>query len=149
MQSPSSGLGGATAPYTFVPTGLTVAVSSQAIVNVSPSGVSSDAQGQQVLQSSVQWAQSNGGSASSVTVGGHPAVLWWDHEGPPQPGCAMCPGDPGPDLVKIGLTVYLGNDPAFGGLTVVDVLGSARIDAVPANIFCDMEEMVLGVTFSM
>jgi hypothetical protein len=148
--NPSSGIDGATAPYTYNPTGATAATSAQANVTVSPSGVSSDAQGQQVLQSSAQRAQGNGGSASSITVGGHPAVLWWDHEPPAQPGCAICPGagDPGPDYVMIGLTAYLGEIATFGGLTVVDVLGSVRVNAVPLDIFCDMKDMALGVTFS-
>jgi hypothetical protein len=128
---------------------MTAAVSSQANVSVSPSGVSSDTQAQQVLQSSAQYAQSNGGSASSITIGGHPAMFWWDEVPPAQPGCFNCPGDPGPDFVNVGLTVYLGNSATFGGLAVVDVLGSARMNAVPADIFCDMAEMALGVTFSM
>jgi hypothetical protein len=117
-------------------------------MTVSPSGVSSDMQGQQSLQAAVQWAQSNGGSATSITLGGHPAVLWWNHVAPAQPGCFMCPGDPGPDLVNVGLTAYLGQIATFGGLTIVDVQGHARINAVPADIFCDMGAIATGVTFA-
>jgi hypothetical protein len=145
---PSSGESGVTAPYTYVPTAASAATSAWVRIVVSPSGVSSEAQGQQVLQGWVEWGQAHGGSASSIMLGGHPSVLWWDHEAPARPGCLSCPLDPGPDSVTIGLAAYLGNTPGFGGLTMVDVQGSARIDAVPLDIFCDMEAMSLGVTFS-
>jgi hypothetical protein len=144
---PSSGESGVTAPYTYVPTGATAATSAWVRLVVSPSGVSSEAQGQQVLQGWAEWAQARGGSASSIMLGGHPAVIWWDHEAPAQPECLNCPLDQGPDFVMIGLAAYLGNTPGFGGLSVVEVLGAARIDAVPLDIFCDMEAMALEITF--
>lgn len=149
MQADPSSGNGATAPYTYVPTGATATTSAQANVTVSPSGVSSDAQGQEVLQGAVNWAKGNAGNASQITMGGYPAVVWWDQEAPPQLGCAMCTGgDPGPDYVVIGAEAYLGNSPTFGGLTVVEVQGRARVNAQPPDIICDMQAMVLGVTFS-
>jgi len=145
--APNAG-GGAFAPYTYVPTGASAPTDARVTMTISPSGVSSDAQGQEVLNGWVSYAKAHAGTASQITIGGHPAVVWWDEEVPPQPGCQGCPGDPGPDLVEVGLAAYLGDTPTFGGLTVVEVQGRARVNAQPAEIVCDMEQIALGVTFA-
>jgi hypothetical protein len=137
-----------TAPYTFVPTGASTPSSTTAEVTMSTSGVSSDAQGAELVDGAAKAAVSKGGDARSIVIGGHPATLWWDHEAPPQPGCEGCAGDPGPDFVSVGVTIYLGSTPEFGGLALLEVQGAARQNATPSDIFCDMEAIVLGVTLA-
>lgn len=137
------------ATYTYVPTGTSNATNATARVGMSPSGVSSDAQGNELLASAATYARDNNGDAKSITVNGHPATLWWDQEPPAQPGCMNCAGDPGPDLVTIGLSIYLGATPEFGGgLAMLEVRGTARVNATPSELFCDMEAIVLGVTLA-
>ena len=100
------------------------------------------------MQSWVTWAQQHGGTGAQITLGGHPAVVWWDEEAPAEPGCASgCGGDPGPDYVVIGLAAYLGDIPS-GGLGVVQIRGFSPGSTRSLGHLCDMEAMVLGVTFA-
>jgi hypothetical protein len=115
---------------------------------MSPSGVSSDALGEEQVRGWEKFARDNQGDARETTLGGHLAVLWWDQEAPPQPGCSSCAGDPGPDFVTVALSVYLGDTTNFGGRAVLDVRGRARVNADPADLFCDMESMLLGITLA-
>lgn len=148
VTGPSSGAAASTT-YQYVPTNATTSTGSTAAVSMSTSGVSGDAQGAELLTSAESFAKNNLGDAKRITFGGHDAVIWWDEEAPPQPGCQGCPGDPGPDNISIGLTVYLGPTPEFGGgRAVLEARGSARKNAVPQDIFCDMEQMVLGITLA-
>jgi hypothetical protein len=145
----TGGSAGASTPYQYVPTNATAASGATATVTMSPVGVSSDAQGAELLQSAVDGASKNGGDAKRITIGGHDAVIAWRQEAPPQPGCQGCAGDPGPDYVNIEVSVYLGATPEFGGgLAVLEVRGGARTNAVPADVFCDMEQMALGITLA-
>jgi hypothetical protein len=135
-------------PYTYVPTGASTPSTVTALVSMSTSGVSSDAQGEELVENAAKSAAAYGGDARSIVVGGHPATLWWDHQAPPQPGCQGCVGDPGPDIESVGVTIYLGTTPEFGGLALLEVRGAARQNATPNDLFCDMQAMALGLTLA-
>jgi hypothetical protein len=146
LLDPKTTTGGVvTAPYTYVPTGATAPKDAQARLGISPSGVSGEAQAQEVLQVRAKHASDNGGRASQIQVGGHAAIVWWDEVPPLQPGCNSCPLDPGPDAVEIGLAIDFGETDV--GFTVVELQGAARVNAQPVDVICDMEAMALGVTF--
>jgi hypothetical protein len=66
------------------------------------------------------------------TLGGHPAVSYWERVTPAAPGCEGCNGDPGPDIIQIHLVV------GMGGREILDVVGSARVTAAQ-QVFCDIQ----------
>ena len=52
-----------------------------------------------------------------------------------------------PDLLNVnGLIEFTMVDVGAGFGFEVDLYGSARADAQPQQVFCDMEAMILGVT---
>jgi hypothetical protein len=119
-----------TTPYRYVPTGQTAPVLAQSNLEVETGTTATSDQDVQTRLYDISHAFSDS-VVRSYDIGGHPAVAWWYDWPPPQPGCAGCSGDPGPDYITIGV--------AFGrGLDVVEVFGSARVDA-PAQVFCDIQ----------
>jgi len=128
------------APYTYVPTGATAAKDAQAQISwSSPIVLSSEADVQKRLDQEVG-AGGTGAHVQRITIDGHPAVFWWNQEPPPQPGCMGCAADPGPDVMTIGLAVAV-------GLNLMELRGAARVNANPAEIFCEIQAIELGVTF--
>jgi hypothetical protein len=79
-----------------------------------------------------QTASRANGEWRELTIGGHPAASWWERYSPPQPGCAGCGGDPGPDIVAIHVAV------ALGGREILELTGTARVTAF-AQVFCDIQ----------
>jgi hypothetical protein len=79
------------------------------------------------------------GQVRRFTLQGRSAIQWWTQAPPPQPGCAGCPGDPGPDIVTISLVADV-------DLRLVELTASARVNAAP-DVFCDIQAIELGVTF--
>jgi hypothetical protein len=138
-------------PCTYVPTGATAAVADEARVTISVSSFGNASQPPQFSQNWMNWASQNGGDSSKLTLGGHPAIVWWDLEPVPVPGCVSgCAGPPGsPEIVHVGAAIDFAVVDGGGAFGVeVDVQGQARADAQPQQVFCDMEAMMLGLTFA-
>jgi hypothetical protein len=127
-------------PVTFVPTGSTTALQDEATFTLSVSSYGNAGQVQQALQDPRREA---------ITLAGHPGALGWWLAPPPQPqcpaGCLSIP--PLPEILTItGLVPFTTIDAGVGFGVEVDLTGSARLDALPAQVFCDIEAMILGVT---
>jgi hypothetical protein len=127
-------------PYSYVPTGAAAPTNSLANLEIYGPIVASDATDAQKRLDDAVSGVCAGGQVARVTISGHPGVFCWTQAPPPQPGCMNCPGDPGPDIVTIALTVA-------SGLNILELSGRARVNATPAQIFCDMQAMELGLTF--
>ena len=74
-------------PITWVPTGSTAAVADHAELSVSVGFYGNSSQPPQAIQGAVRAASASGGTASTLTLAGQPAVVWWDLEPVPQPAC--------------------------------------------------------------
>jgi hypothetical protein len=136
-------------PITWVPTGSTAAVADDAELSISVGFYGNASQPPQAIQGAVNAASASGGTASTLTLAGQPAVVWWDLVPVPQPGCpAGCLSIPPlPELLEVNGLIQFAMVDGGGGFGVeVDIDGTARADGQPQQVFCDMEAMILGVT---
>ena len=125
-----------TTRYRYVPTGSSTSVEAVASVQAYEERRTSEADALTRLKDIVSgWPNAK---KREYTLSGKTAVSWWYEEPPPQPGCANCPGDPGPDIAHINTAV------AFGTL-VVNMQGSARVNA-PDAIFCAIQAIETSFT---
>jgi hypothetical protein len=142
-----------TTPVTWVPTGSMTAVTDQAIFSLSIAGYGNNNQIPQAIPGAIDLAAQNGGAGSALTLAGHPSAIWWDLVAPAQPGCAAgCGGGvpPSPEILTIGALIQftMVDGGVWSNGIEVDLSGSARANAQPVQVFCDMEAMILGVTLA-
>jgi hypothetical protein len=136
-------------PITWVPTGSTTAMADQARFSVTVVAYGNADQIPQAVPNAISAAAQGGGVGSGLTLAGQTAAAWWELVPPAQPGCVGCPGvPPYPEIMTIGGLVQYPTLDAGGWLNgvEVDLTGTARANAQPAQVFCDMEAMILGVT---
>ncbi len=127
------------APYTYVPTGKTVATPSAAAVTLWDDETRpSDADLQKRIDDAVKGLPP--ANVRRFTLDGQQAVLFWAQTPPPQSGCQGCPVDPGPDYVAITLF-------ASRGLQLVQLTGQARVNAT-GDVLCDIQSIALGLTWN-
>ena len=140
-----------TTPVTWVPTGSTTALQDQASFTLSVFGYGNADQVPQAVPDAISAAAHAEGAGMALTLAGHPGAIWWRLAPPAQPDCpAPClTVPPSPEILTIGGLVQFTTVPGGGGLGVeVDLAGSARADAQPQQVFCDIEAMILGVTLA-
>jgi len=125
-------------PYSYVPTGASAPTNATANLFVYPTEQrTSEADASKRLADvELEYPKA---VVHDLVVGGHPALIRWVQQPPPQPGCQGCAGDPGPDIVTITLAIAAGD-------RFIRMDGSARVNA-PSGVFCDMQAIELGTTF--
>jgi hypothetical protein len=133
----SGGLFTVSAPYRYVPTGASAPSDATAYIESMTSTSASESDALTVIAHPYG---ASGDAVRSFTLGGLPASAFWVRTPPPQPGCEGCPGDPGPDLITIGVAVA-------NGKTVFELTGTARLNA-PVEIFCDMQQTEASLALS-
>jgi hypothetical protein len=139
------------APVTWVPAGAMAALQDEATFSIAAATYGNADQVPQAVPGAISAAMQAGGAGTAVTLLGQPAALWWELVPPAEPGCASCTSDipPLPYFLDIaGLLQFRMVDAGAGFGVEVDLAGSARADAKPTQVFCDMEAMILGVTLS-
>jgi hypothetical protein len=125
--------------YSYVPTGSTAPTSAQ--VNVAAQWgetATSASDVQRMLDDMVSGFPS--ATVRRFTIGGAPAIAWSYEVPPAQPGCQGCMGDPGPDLIVMGVG-------AARGLSIYQVYASVRINAA-TDVFCDVQAIEASLAFT-
>jgi hypothetical protein len=140
-----------TTPVTWVPTGSTTALQDHATFSISVVPYGNPDQVAEAVPERIAAAMQAGGAGSAVTLAGQPGAVWWQLVAPPQPECPAPCGivASSPEFLDIGALVqFTMVDAGYGSGVEVDLTGSARADAQPAEVFCDIEAMILGVTLA-
>lgn len=127
------------APYDYVPANDTTPRSTRANVSIAWENTARDEADVQRMLDSYASTVGSGWPVRYFSIDGHPAVAYAYEHPPYQLGCENCPVDPGPNFAVIGVATA-------DGLSIIDVNGSARVNA-PDAIFCEIQAIEASISF--